>query len=144
MIHALIKRFEGYAKRLKNGDCTTYLCSANVVTIGYGSTGADVRPGVVWSREQADNRFKADVNKFSQGVFALSPGLAEESDGKQAAIISFAYNVGLGAYRSSTLRRCVDRQDWEEAKRQLLRWNKAGGRVVKGLTIRRMAEAELM
>jgi lysozyme len=139
----LIKRFEGYAKALKDGRCTTYLCSAGVVTIGYGSTGRDITPGVVWTREQAERRLQSDLIVFSKGVFALSPSLYEESEGKQAAIISFAYNCGLNAYRNSGLRKAVDRGDWDAAKRQLLRWNKAGGRVIKGLTIRREAEAAL-
>lgn len=140
----LIKRFEGYAKALKDGRCTTYLCSANVVTIGYGSTGRDIVPGIVWTKEQAERRLQSDLVAFSRGVFALSPGLREESEGKQAAIISFAYNCGLNAYKNSSLRKAVNREDWDEAKRQLLRWNKAGGRVVRGLTIRREAEAALL
>lgn len=139
-----IKRFEGYAKRLANGNCTTYLCSANVVTIGYGATGEGVYPGVVWSREKAEQRLELDLGRFSVGVFQLSPGLREESESKQAAIISFAYNCGLNAYKNSSLRKAVNREDWEEAQRQLLRWNKAGGKVVRGLTIRRQAEAVLL
>lgn len=141
---AFIKRFEGYAKRLKDGYCTTYLCSAKVLTIGYGSTGDGVRSGVIWSERKASARFERDLSKFSEGVFALSPVLHFESESRQAAIVSFAYNLGLGAYRTSTLRKAVNRLDWPEAQRQVLRWNRAGGKVVRGLTIRREAEAALM
>ena len=138
-----IQRFEGYAKRLKTGHCTTYLCSAKVLTIGFGSTGEGVTPGMIWSREKAESRFGQDLGKFAQGVYALSPGLLLESESRQAAIISFAYNCGLGAYRNSTLRRAVNRQDWEETRRQLMKWTRAGGQVVPGLVNRRRAECAL-
>ena len=144
MIVEFIKRFEGYARRLNDGRCTTYLCSAKVLTIGYGSTGSGVAPGVIWTREQADKRFHRDLEKFAQGVFELSPTLQFESDGKQAAIISFAYNCGLGAYQRSSLRRAVNRQDWPEAQRQLMKWTVAGGKVVQGLVNRRRAECALI
>jgi lysozyme len=141
---AFIKRFEGYARRLPDDRCVPYLCSAKVLTIGYGSTGEGVRPGAVWTRGQADARFQKDLAKFAAGVFALSPGLRDATEGQQAAIISFAYNLGLGAYKNSTLRRVVNREDWPEAQRQLMRWTRAGGKVVRGLVIRRQAEAALI
>lgn len=144
LVADFIKRFEGYAKRLKSGACTTYLCSAKVLTIGYGSTGIGVTPGVIWSKRKAEKRFESDLEKFARGVYALSPVLHFESEERQAAIISFAYNLGLGAYRNSTLRKAVNRLDWEEAQRQILRWNRASGKVVRGLVIRREAEAALM
>lgn len=143
LVARFIQRFEGYAKRLKDGACTTYLCSAKVLTIGFGSTGAGVAPGVVWSRAKAEQRFDQDLAAFSQGVYALSPVLHFESEGRQAAIISFAYNCGLGAYRNSALRRAVNRLDWPEARRQLMKWTRAGGQVVPGLVNRRRAECAL-
>lgn len=144
LVVGVIRRFEGYARRLPTGDCAAYLCSAGVPTIGWGSTGPGVRLGTVWSRERAAQRFDADLAAFTLGVYALSPGLATESAGRQAAIVSFAYNCGLTAYRHSTLRRAVNRGDWEEAKRQLMRWTRAGGRVVRGLESRRRAECALI
>lgn len=144
LVAEFIKRFEGYAKRLKDGYCTPYLCSAKVLTIGYGSTGRGVVAGVIWSHARASKRFEKDLEEFSAGVYVLSPVLYFESEGRQAAIVSFSYNCGLTAYRNSTLRRAVNRLEWEEAQRQILRWNRAGGRVVRGLTLRRQAEAELM
>jgi GH24 family phage-related lysozyme (muramidase) len=141
---ALIRRFEGYAKRLASGACTTYLCSAGVVTIGYGSTGRGVWPGMVWSKTRAEQRLQTDLSMFAGKVAALSPSLEGATEGQQAAIISMAYNCGLAAYRDSTLRKCVNRDDWEGAKRQLLRWDKVRGKPVRGLTIRRQAEAELL
>ena len=144
LVADFIKRFEGYARRLKTGHCTPYLCSAGVLTIGYGSTGRGVKPGVIWSRERAAARFRADLEQFAQGVYAPSPTLLWEPEGRQAAVVSFAYNCGLAAYRNSTLRRAVQRQDWPEAQRQLMRWTRAGGKVVKGLENRRRAECALI
>lgn len=144
LVADFIKRFEGYARRLKTGHCTTYLCSAGVLTIGYGSTGRGVKPGVIWSKEKADARFAQDLEEFAKGVYALSPVLHWETEQRQAAIISFAYNCGLAAYKNSTLRRAVNRLDWPEAQRQLMRWTRAGGRVVKGLENRRRAECALI
>lgn len=143
IVAKFIQRFEGYAKRLKDGRCTTYLCGAKVLTIGWGSTGRGVTPGVVWTPEQAQRRFEQDLDKFAKGVFALSPTLHFESEGRQAAIISFAYNCGLNAYKNSTLRRAVNRMDWPEARRQLMKWTRAGGKVVPGLVTRRRAECAL-
>lgn len=144
LVANFIKRFEGYAKRRADDSCTPYLCSAKVLTLGYGSTGEGVIPGTVWSRETADKRFDRDLGKFADGVFELSPTLLFEAEGKQAAIISFAYNCGLTAYRNSTLRRTVERQDWQEAKRQLMRWTRASGKVIDGLVNRRRAECALI
>lgn len=144
LVADFIKRFEGYARRLKTGHCTTYLCSAKVLTIGYGSTGRGVKPGIIWSHAQASQRFEEDLQVFAQGVYALSPVLHFETQARQAAVISFAYNCGLTAYKNSTLRRAVNRLDWEEAKRQLMRWTRAGGKVVKGLENRRRAECALV
>ena len=71
----------------------------------------------------------------------LSPILAAEPDRRIAALTSFAYNCGLGNYRISTLRRRVNQRDWPEAAREIMKWNKAAGRVMAGLTRRRAAEA---
>lgn len=139
-----ILRFEGYAKKLPDGRCATYLCSAGVLTIGVGATGAGVYPGAVWTREQAFDRFERDLKKFQTGAFEMSPNLASASESRQVAIVSFCYNLGLGAYRSSTLRKKVNLEDWEEAARQILRWDRAAGKKVRGLTLRRTAEAALL
>jgi lysozyme len=144
LLTALVKRFEGYARKLPDGRCATYLCSAGVLTLGHGATGVGVAPGVTWTSEQAEQRLQSDLSKFSRGVAALSPELADEPEARRTAIESFNYNCGLGAYRDSTLRKCVNRQNWQEAKRQLLRWDKVRGKPVKGLTLRRQLEAEML
>ena len=63
---------------------------------------------------------------------------------RYAAIISFAYNCGIGNYRVSTLKKRVDSGDWEGAQEEIMKWNKAAGRVLAGLTKRRQAEASLL
>jgi lysozyme len=85
-----------------------------------------------------------DVAKFAQAVVGLSPRLLEEPARRLAAIISFAYNCGIGNYRVSTLKRKVDAADWPGAAEQIVKWDKAGGRVLAGLTRRRRSEALLL
>jgi len=133
-IYELIKRFEGL--RLK-----AYYCSAGVLTCGWGSTGKDIMPNTVWTKEYADGRFRSDVHFFIKGVRSLCPS-ANRS--QLCALTSFAYNLGLNALKNSTLRRKFNAGDISGAKKELLRWNKAGGRVIKGLTYRREIEAKLL
>ncbi len=140
----LIKHFEGYAKRVRFDMCVPYLCSAGVLTQGYGSTGREIKAGHPWTREQAESRLQEDLIVFSRGVFALSPVLLQADESRQAAIISMAYNCGLEAYRNSGLRKCVDRQDWDGARIQIRRWDKVRGKPVAGLVRRRRIEAGLI
>lgn len=144
---ALIKPFEGYAKRLPDGSCKAYPdpgTGGHPWTIGFGSTGPDVLPGTVWPREKAERRCEEHVRHFTHGVIRLSPRLLREPDRRAAAIISFAYNCGLRNYQISTLRKRVNEGDWEGAQREIVRWNKAGGRILPGLTRRRRAEAAML
>lgn len=133
-LYALIKRFEGCK-------LTPYLCPAGVWTCGWGSTGPDVFPGRVWTQEYADKRLEMDAIKFARGVVMACPDV---SGSRLCALADFAYNMGLGAFRGSTLRRKVNDEDWHGAREQIMRWNKAGGRVLNGLTLRRSAEARLL
>lgn len=138
----LCREFEGL--RLK-----TYLCPAGVWTIGYGATGPDVQPGVVWTKEQAEDRLQADLARFAAGVARLTPNVLVD-DNKYAAIIDFAFNLGLGRLQASTLRRAIAAKNWKWAQQELLRWDK--GRNPKtgmleslpGLTRRRVAETKLL
>lgn len=132
---ALIRRFEGCRLR-------AYLCPAGVPTIGWGSTGPDVRLGMVWTQAQADARMAYDAAVYLRGVLALCPTI--DTPGRAAAIADFAYNLGLTRLRSSTLRRRVLARDWVGAERELMRWVRGGGRVLPGLVARRQAEAKLM
>ncbi len=129
---ALIKRFEGL--RLK-----AYRCSAHVLTIGWGST-KGVKEGDEITLSEAEDRFNSDLNVFDTGVSRLSPGLTPE---QHSAVTSFAFNLGLGAYQRSTLRMKANRGEHEEAAREFHKWCRGGGKVLKGLLLRRQAEARM-
>jgi lysozyme len=132
----LCKKWEGlYLK--------AYLCPANVPTVGYGATGKDIKLGMVVTEEWAEDRLEKELQHAMHWALKLSPNLINYEN-KLAAIISFIYNCGNGAYAASTLRRKVRAEEWQEAAEQLLKWNKAGGKVLRGLTLRRMDEAKLL
>lgn len=150
-IDQLLVPFEGYAKKLPNGDCMAYPdpgTGGAPYTIGYGSTydenGTPVQPGDIWTHEKAVMVKAITLNKFLNALMGLSPSIFEENPEKIAAILSFIYNCGTGNYRVSTLKRKVNEKEWEDAASELLKWNKAAGRVLRGLTIRRQAEAKLL
>lgn len=111
-------------------------------TIGWGSTGPGIVKGLVWTQAQADERFRRDVAHFGNGVEAALDGAAT-TDGQLAAMTSLAYNIGLGAFRKSTLLAKHRAGDHGGARAQFAVWNKAGGRVMNGLVRRRAAEAEI-
>lgn len=107
-------------------------------TIGWGSTGPGIVKGVKWTQKQADDRLASDVRKFMVGVqSAITVHAAEKQIG---AMTSLAYNIGLGAFRSSTLLRKLNAGDVAGASAQFTRWNRAGGKVMQGLTNRRLDE----
>lgn len=133
-LYRLIRQFEGC--RL-----TPYLCPAGVWTCGWGSTGPDVFPGRPWTQAYADQRLESDALKFARATLALCPELSGDA---LAAIADFAYNLGVGRLRASTLRRRVNAGDWEGAAAELQKWVRGGGRVLPGLVRRRLAEAALL
>lgn len=146
-IDALIRPFEGYHRRLADGGCAAYpdpATKAEPWTIGYGTTGPDITPNTRWTHDQALAALRSETTQKALGVLKLSPTLATEPDRRIAALTSFAYNCGLGNYRISTLRRRVNQRDWQEAAKEIVKWNKAAGRVMAGLTRRRVAEAALL
>ncbi len=129
----LIKRFEGCSLK-------PYYCPAGVLTIGWGATGNGVSHDSKWTQEQADARLKSDATKFLVGTKSLLPNI---SGGMLVACADFAYNLGLGRLKTSTLRRKMLLNDYNGAIVQFMRWNKAGGKVLKGLELRRRAEVSL-
>jgi lysozyme len=130
----LVKSFEGL--RLES-----YLCPAKVWTIGYGSTGSDIGPGLSWTLEQAEARLKKDLETFEKGVEGLIK--TKITDNQFSALVCFTYNVGLGAFGRSTLLKTLNAGNHQDAANEFLRWNKAGGKELAGLTRRRQAEREL-
>lgn len=131
----LIKQFEGL--RLK-----AYQCQAGVWTIGYGHT-EGVTEGQTITQEQADELLAKDVATFERGVLKALPNV-KLTQGQLDALTSFSYNVGLRAFRGSTLREKVaaNPQDPSIAT-EFKKWVYVGKTVSKGLTRRRNKEAEL-
>jgi lysozyme len=80
--------------------------------------------------------------EYLPAVLKLCPGA--DSFDKIAAITSFAYNCGIDGLRASTLRRRVNAGDWPGAQREMNRWTRGGGRVLRGLVIRRAVEAAML
>lgn len=143
-----IKKFEGYHKALPDGSCTAYLDPIDIPTIGWGSIydtdGSRVKMGRVWSKQLAQEQLEKEIKHFLNGLLVASPNLAKVNNSRVIACLSFCFNLGLGAYRSSTFRRKINEGNWQEASQQVLRWNRAGGKVLRGLTIRRQAESLLL
>lgn len=133
----LIKSFEGL-KLTAYPDPAT---GGDPWTIGYGTTGPNVKKGLKITEAQAKDWLIEDINKFADGVDKLVTVRINEN--QKAALTSFAYNVGLGNLKSSTLLRLVNAGDFKGAQAQFARWNKAAGKVMAGLTRRRAAEAAL-
>jgi lysozyme len=95
----------------------------------------------VLSSEEIDEILRKDLNRFEAGVLRLIK--VKLTQGQFDALVSFSFNVGLGNLQNSTLRMKINRGDYEGAAEQFLVWTKAGGKVLKGLVIRRTHEKEM-
>lgn len=131
---ALIKQFEGC--KLK-----AYKDLVGVWTIGYGHTGGVSEGDELADEGEASELLEEDLTRFEDGVENLLP--CDVNSNQFSALVCFAYNVGLGNLAKSTLLDKVSKLDWEGAAAEFLRWNRAGGKVVAGLTRRRQAESNL-
>ena len=131
----LIKEFEGFSS-------TAYLCSAKKATIGYGNTfledGTPVKIGDQISKERAETLLKHVVDNFSVAVEVDIK--IEVTQNQFDALVSLAYNIGLGAFKNSTLLRQLNRGNFVGASQEFLRWNKSNGKPLLGLTRRRERE----
>lgn len=111
------------------------------VTIGWGSTGPDIKLGMTWTKEQADARFAKDLARFEIGVSkAVSVDLEQH---QFDALVSFAYNVGLGNFLSSTLLKMLNEGYYSNASLQFGKWIFNDGKVMNGLIRRREAERKM-
>ncbi len=136
---ALIKKFEGC--KLK-----AYKCSAGVPTIGYGATfyedGAKVKMTDVITQQRADELLTYHIGLFSAKVKPLIKSAV--NDNQFSALVSFAYNVGVGALSKSTLLKKVNANHKDTSiAAEFAKLNKAGGKVWKGLESRRAAEGAM-
>ena len=130
----LIRRFEGC--KLK-----PYLCPAGYWTVGYGhviGNGKTKPEKQLYTQEEVNELLRTDLVRFEQGVLRYCP--VHLTQFEFDSLVSFSFNLGLGVLQRSTLRRKILRQDKQAAARNILKNNKAGGQVLKGLTRRREAE----
>lgn len=134
-IKQMIKGWEGC--RL-----TAYRCPSGVLTIGYGHTGADVTPGKRITQEMAEVLFETDIKRFASQVAAKLAG-ARVNNNQFDALVSLAYNIGIGAFTKSALyRKLLANPDDPEIRGEFAKWVHGSGRVLPGLVKRRMAEAD--
>ena len=155
----LIKFYEGFRSK-------PYLCSAQVWTVGWGRvlyqeqirlpvTRVNGYDGLlrrefrlkpeddrIWSRDEIEELFSKDVASFERGALRLSPNLADRQ-GAFDAVVSFAFNAGLGNYQRSQIRMRNNRGDFEGAADAFMMWTKGGGRELPGLVRRRKDERTL-
>jgi lysozyme len=96
----------------------------------------------VWTKTEIDEIFREDVGAFERGVLRLVPTVVGRQ-GSFDALVSFAFNAGLGNLQRSQIRIRANREDWEGAADAFRQWTKGGGKVLPGLVKRREAEIAL-
>ena len=136
---ALIKRYEGYRT-------TPYICAGGKATIGYGHViSNDMHIPDEWNRtlslREVDELLRSDLARFEHGVLRYCTVYLTQC--QFDALVSFSFNLGLGVLQRSTLRQKILRKDGEGAAKEILKYNMAKGRILKGLVRRRQAEYNL-
>lgn len=148
----MIKHHEGVRYR-------PYKCPAALWTVGVGhvlypAQGALKAPdrmayplkpadARVWSAEEVDALLSADLGRFEQGVSRYCPAAAVGNQNQFDALVSFAFNLGLGTLQRSTLRAKFNRGEFDNAAEEFMKFTKAGGKVLRGLLNRRTDERAL-
>ena len=130
----LIMKFEGLRM-------DAYLCPSGVLTIGYGHTGSDVKRGQRIDADRARELLIDDVRRFEASVNDLVK--VDITQGMFDALVSFCYNLGAGSLKGSTLLKKLNAGDTAGAAEEFLKWDKANGKSLAGLTARREAERQL-
>ena len=118
----------------------TYRDPIGIVTACTGHTGPELRMGQTFTKEQCTEMLYVDLLKHAQALECVKRPM---SDGQKAAFLSFSFNVGNGAFCSSTLVRKANARDMPGACAELSRWTYAGGKQLPGLVNRRAAERKL-
>lgn len=145
----LVERFEGLHKLLPGGKVQAYpdpATGGKPWTIGIGSTrdeqGRPIKPGDVWTVDRARRHFERELEEYGAAV-AKAIGSAPTKPCQMAAMVSLAYNIGVTAFSRSTVLRQHKTGNYPTAADAFMMWDKAAGKVMKGLTRRRAAEAQL-
>ena len=138
---AICRHFEGFYSR-------PYLDPIGIPTIGYGTIcypdgrAVTLRDAAI-TREQAESFLAHHIRvEVLPVLLRLCPQL--DTQGRIAALISWVHNLGAGNLRASTLKRRINARQWDDVPAQIMRWNRAGGAVLRGLKRRRAAEAALI
>ena len=130
LVIPVVTYYEGKVNR-------TYVDPVGVLTSCYGHTGPELKPGQTFTDEQCLAQLEADLTKHAIALDCVRTPL---TDGQKAAFLSFAFNVGNGAFCSSTLVRKANTGDMPGACSELSKWVYAGGKQLPGLVKRRAAE----
>ena len=130
----LVAPFEGKENQV-------YVDPVGILTSCYGHTGKELKKGQTFTNEQCLEQLAEDLVEHDKQMMRLVR--VPISDKERAAYLSFVYNVGVGNFSKSTLLRKLNTKDYVGACKELPRWNKAGGKVLNGLTRRREAEMKL-
>jgi lysozyme len=135
----LIRKYEGYKS-------TPYRCPAGLYTVGYGHViGNGLQLPDEWNRTlslgEINELLRTDLARFERGVLRYCPVYLTQFEFD--ALVSFAYNLGVGTLQRSTLRQKILRNNKKGAASEILKYDKVGGRPLKGLTRRRQAEYNL-
>ena len=128
----LAMTFEGFYK-------SPYICPAGFWTIGYGHLCKKDHP--IITEEQAEIYLAEDLQDALLGTVRLCPVLLKEDVNWLGVIVDFVFNLGAGRLQASTLRRKINAELWEDVPNELNRWVYGGGKKLKGLVLRRQAEA---
>ena len=136
----LIKHFEGVRNR-------PYKCAAGLFTVGVGHLIGDGKSlPESWNRtftqEEIDGLLANDLSRFELGVSKMLPNV-RLGQCEFDCLISFAFNLGLGTFQRSTLRQALLRGDKKAAMESLVKYCRAGGKILRGLQIRRLDEKAL-
>jgi len=129
----LIKHFEGC-------ELEAYKCPAGVWTIGYGHI-KGVQEGDVITEQQAHDMLVEELDEYENYINTLVTVPLNQN--QYDALVSWVYNLGSSNLNSSTLLKVLNTGNYAEVPEQIMRWNKAGGKVLEGLTRRRQEEANL-
>jgi lysozyme len=137
----LIQHFES-CLHPHEGKYRAYRCPANCLTIGWGHTnhhGRQFNEHARWTAEECDEAFVEDMAGFERDVRAAVT--VPLTDYQFSALVSFTYNVGISNLKKSTLLKLVNQGKFNAVALEFKKWNKANGKVMKGLTRRRNSEA---
>ena len=136
----LIKHHEGVRNR-------PYRCPAGLWTVGVGHLIGDGKSlpeswNRLFTKEEIDGILKRDLQRFERGVLKMLPNVPLRQ-GEFDCLVSFSFNLGLGTFQRSTLRQALLRGDKKAAMESLMKYCRAGGRILRGLQIRRQDEKAL-